>query len=91
MDRWMDGVPYEDCLISKRADWLLDVKVNGAKDESTAVVLANDAVGRMTLVKDSYMDFHTPKIDRGVDEILNATLVDLFKKNFLSEIQNEKE
>jgi hypothetical protein len=32
-----------------------------------------------------------PTIDRGVDEILNSALVELFRKNFLSEIQYDKE
>lgn len=90
MNRWLRDVPYADCLISERSDWLRDIKVNGVGSKEAAVMVAEETVNRVKAVKDEYMDTHQATVDRGVDEILNAALVELFKHNFKTEIGGEK-
>ena len=86
MHRWLRGVPYAECLVSERADWLRNIKINGVKSEAAAVMLAHDTVGELKTVKDEYMETHQATIDPSVDPVLNAALVALFKHNFISEI-----
>lgn len=91
MLRWMDGEPYVDCLIPKQRDLLLAIKKYEYGDLKSAIDGCNNAVSYMKNIKDAYMLANQPTIDRGVDEILNTALVELFRKNFLSEIQYDKE
>ena len=86
MKRWLEGEPYAACLVSRRTDRLLDIKVNGVGSVDTATKLADDAVNRMKSIKDQYMLSHEPAINKKVDVMLNDALVALFKYSFLHEI-----
>ena len=86
MARWMRGVSYEDCLVTETPDALRKIKVDGVGDVSLARLMADETVERMKSVKNEYMETREAKIARGVDDILNRSLIELFKKNFLDEI-----
>lgn len=86
MRRWLSGVPYEQCLITKKRDKLLDIKIHGVNSKDGAVLIADMYVERMKMLKDRYMQEHQPTINHHVDEVFNSVLVGLFKKNFLEEV-----
>lgn len=90
MDRWLHGDSYAACLISKKSDWLRYIKINGIGSKDEAVRIADEVVNRVKSVKDKYMETRQAIVDRGVDEILNTALVELFKHNFKTEIGGEK-
>ena len=90
MDRWLRGVRYEDCLVSEKVDALRKIKVEGVGDVSLARLMADETVEKMKSVKERYMETNEATIDRNVDLVLNAALVDLFKHNFLLEIGGER-
>lgn len=85
MSRWLDGEPYEDCLLSKKADYLKQIKF-GCLSRDEAVEMADRYVSAMKSVKTKYMEEHEPSVNRAVDYILNQTLLQLFKYNFQCEI-----
>ena len=87
MDRWLRGVPYADCLYPENPDNLRDIKINGVGSVGAAVMVADAAVSRMKSTKDAYMNACEATIDRGVDELLNRSLISLFKKNFMTELE----
>ena len=85
MTRWLDGEPYEDCLLSKKTDYLKQIKF-GCLSKDEAVEMADRYVSAMKSVKAKYMEEHEPSVNRAVDYILNQTLLQLFKYNFQFEI-----
>ncbi len=85
MTRWLDGEPYEDCLLSKKTDYLKQIKF-GCLSKDEAVEMADRYVSAMKSVKTKYMEEHEPSVNRAVDYILNQTLLQLFKYNFQCEI-----
>lgn len=85
MTRWLAGEGYEDCLLSKKADYLKQIKF-GCLSKDDAVNMAEVYTSKMKETKAKYMEEHTPTVNRAVDYVLNQTLIDLFKYNFKSEI-----
>lgn len=85
MTRWLAGEAYEDCLLSKKADYLKQIKF-GCLSKDDAVNMAEVYTSKMKETKAKYMEEHTPTVNRAVDYVLNQTLIDLFKYNFKSEI-----
>lgn len=78
--------PYEDCLLSKKADYLKQIKFDClSKDE--AVETADRYVSAMKSVKTKYMEEHEPSVNRAVDYILNQTLLQL--SNTISNVKSE--
>ena len=57
MSRWLDGEPYEDCLLSKKADYLKQIKF-GCLSKDEAVETADRYVSAMKSVKTKYMEEH---------------------------------
>ena len=70
MTRWLDGEPYEDCLLSKKTDYLKQIKF-GCLSKDEAVEMADRYVSAMKSVKAKYMEEHEPSVNRAVDYILN--------------------
>lgn len=89
MIRWLNHEPYEDCLISKQRDYLKNVKLQcHSLDE--ALDLASTTVEAMKETKNRYMEMHkVPTINRDVEKVMNAVLIDLFKCNFTAAIATE--
>lgn len=90
MCRWLDGEPYEDCLIPLQKEMLLEIKKYQRGDLQWAIESCDNAIAYMKSVKDDYMLNNKPTIDYGVDEILNKALLDLFRYNFQLEIGGVK-
>lgn len=78
--RYISGESYASCLISKDTDHLIKIKSDNAFYScEQACELADKLVADSKLVKDKYMEENPLKIDKEVDQILNKTLLEVFK------------
>ncbi|MDD5021841.1 MAG: hypothetical protein PHR82_06930 [Endomicrobiaceae bacterium] len=78
LDRWIAGEPYEECLISKKRDYLKDIK-RSILPLDEAVELANETVEKIKTTKNTYMETHPLQIDKEAKEYVNTVLVELMK------------
>lgn len=86
MGRYLWDCSYADCLISERRELLLDIKRYRFGDLTYALASCDGMIMSMEYIRDSYKKNYGTVIDHGVDQILNQTLLNLFKAHFLSEI-----
>lgn len=68
--RYLNGESYADCLKSKRADYLKDVK-NGHYDLATARIVANTSIDNIDRVCDAYLLNYHHGIDKEVNELID--------------------
>ncbi len=86
LERYIDGVPYSECLIPIDPQRLIDVKA-GYKyslEEARYIATKNETIVKK--IKQEYMDTHPVVIDSEVDEIMNKVLFDVLKHSFKEEI-----
>lgn len=88
MQRWLNGEPYRDCLVSKQRERLREIKLYINCDLAMAQANSDKIVSEMKAIKDTYMQQNPVVIDREVDLVFNRVLLDLFKFNFQCEIGN---
>lgn len=88
MSRFMDEEPYADCLRSKQRDYLIHVKL-GLHTLEEARELMDNTVASMKEDKQRYMDFTPLLINKEADDILKCTTIEILKRAFLRELQNE--
>lgn len=86
MLRYMLDEPYENCLIPRNKDILIEIKSNCPYNVEQAVTIADKIVEAVKIYKQDYMDTHDVVIDKEVDEIMNNVLLNVLKKAFLIEI-----
>lgn len=86
LNRYMDGVPYAECLIPYYPQYLINVKAKYIYSLEEARQIANHAEQRVKFVKQTYMDTHSLVIDAEVDDILNNVLLNVLKHGFRKEI-----
>ena len=86
MTRYIAGEPYADCLVSKQADYLKEVKRRYyGLDEARAIMSAT--IHSMQEDKQHYMDTVPLIINDHADEVLKTATVEILKRCFLKEIQ----
>lgn len=88
LTRYIAGEPYADCLVAKDHDYLMYVKQGNLSLEE-ARVLMDETVKSMQEDKDRYMKEHPVVIDREADQILKTATVEILKRHFLAEVQND--
>lgn len=86
LDRYIDGVPYAECLISKTPEYLVKVKASYIYSRDEAVAIADQCEMAVKYIKQEYMDTHKVIIDKEVDKIMNDVLIDVLKYTFRKEI-----
>lgn len=84
--RYLDGESYEDCLISKQRDYLINVK-RGCHSLDEARSIAKELTSKICSVKAKYMNRNPLKVNKECEDILNKTLLDVMKFNFQTELQ----
>ena len=89
MQRWLNGEPYRDCLVSKQGERLREIKLYINCDLTTAQVNSDRIVSEMKSINDTYMQQNPVVVDREVDSVFNKVLLDLFKFNFQCELGND--
>lgn len=86
LNRYIDGVPYAECLIPTNPQYLINVKAEYLHSLEEARQIANNSEYLVKLKKQEYMDTHPVVIDSEVDDILNNVLFDILKHSFREEI-----
>ena len=86
LERYIDGVPYSECLIPINPQRLIDVKAEYkySLEEARYIATKNEIIVKK--IKQEYMDTHPLVIDSEVDEIMNGVLFDVLKHSFKEEI-----
>lgn len=86
LQRYIDGVPYADCLIPVHADDLVKVKSSYVYSVEEAVEIADNLVDVVKAMKEKYMEETPVRIDKKVDEIMNSVLIKVLKMKFKEEM-----
>ena len=86
LKRYINGVPYAECLIPTRPQALIDIKASYIYSLEEARKIAYNCMFIVKDVKQRYMDTHGVVIDREVDTIMNNVLIDVLKYAFKKEI-----
>ena len=86
LNRYINGVPYEECLIPTNPQHLINVKAEYIYTLEEARQIANNVEYLVKATKQEYMDTHSVVIDTEVDEIMNNVLLEVLKFSFKKEI-----
>lgn len=86
LKRYINGVPYAECLIPTRPQALIDIKASYIYSLEEARKIADNCMFIVKDVKQKYMDTHEVVIDREVDTIMNNVLINVLKYAFKKEI-----
>lgn len=83
--RYISGESYESCLISKKSEYLKDVK-SGYYDLDTARIVANTAIVNIDRATDIYMETHSCEPNKDVDVLLDDVQYNIMKIAIKKEI-----
>lgn len=86
LKRYINGVPYAECLIPTDPQHLIDIKASYIYSLEEAREIANNIEFIVRDVKQKYMDTHPVIIDHEVDTVMNNVLIDVLKYAFKKEI-----
>lgn len=86
LKRYINEVPYAECLIPTRPNYLISVKSGYGYSLEDAIGLADNCVEIVKMVKQAYMDNYEVVIDKEADKIMNNVLIDVLKYAFRKEI-----
>lgn len=90
LNRYINGVPYAECLIPTEPQRLIDVKAKYIYTLDQAIEIADSTLRVVQDVKQKYMDAHPVVIDKEVDEIMNSVLINVLKHSFTKELEEKK-
>lgn len=89
IQRYIDGEKYKNCLISKRAEYLVSVKRDSFHTLDEARGIASSLNEKVKNIKNQYMNENQLVINKKAEEIINDTLLSIIKFAFKSEILEE--
>ena len=91
LNRYINGVPYSECLIPTNPQKLIEVKSKYIYSLEEARKIANDSEARVKEVKQNYMDSNLPIVDREVGNIMNGVLLNVLKYSLKKEVVSTDE
>lgn len=86
LKRYINGVPYAECLIPTGPQHLIDVKASYIYSLEEAREIANNVEFIVRDIKQKYMDSHLVVIDHEVDNLMDVVLINALKHAFKKEI-----
>lgn len=86
LKRYINGVPYRECLIPTRPEHLVEVKSKYIYNLDEAKEIAKNIVDIVKDVKQKYMDEHEVVINNKALEVMQEALVAAIKKSILEDI-----
>ena len=86
LKRYINGVPYAECLIPTDKQHLIDIKSSYIYSLEEAREIANNSEEIVKKVKQQHMDTHEVAIDHEVEAIMNNVLIEVLKYAFKKEI-----
>jgi predicted nucleotidyltransferase len=91
LDRYLAGEPYGDCLISKKSDYLKDVKM-GYYNLEDAREIANKSYNHIHNVCDDFVEKHkNDPVDSSVDFLLDDIAYQIMKHSVINDLFTVKE
>lgn len=88
--RYLAGDSYEECLYSKDADYLMEVKANKF-NLIEARAIAKETLNHIECMADEFLVDNDAHIDYGVDEILNKVQYNIIRKSMKGELLHHGE
>ena len=90
LDRYIAGEPYGDCLLTKQADYLKEVK-QGYYDLEQAREIANRVYNSIHEKCDRFVTTHgKDPVDRSVDELLDDVAYQIMEESVMRDIWDAK-
>lgn len=83
--RYIKGESYADCLVSKQAEYLINVK-RGFHSLEDARNIAREMTRATVDMKNEYMNSHPLVVNHRVDELMNEVLVNVLRASFMGEM-----
>ena len=80
LDRYIDGISYQDCLIPYDREYLISVKAGYRYDLDQAKAIAKEAVDYVKARKQAYMDNNERKVAEDTCNKMDRILVDILIK-----------
>ena len=71
LKRFIGGETYADCLISRQAEYLKNVKIHGYLSLEEARVLAKESLERVCAMADKFREAHIEEANPDVDKLLD--------------------
>ena len=87
--RYINGVPYHECLISQHTQYLISVKSQYIYSLDEAIQVAERIDTRVKNIKDRYMDSHDIVINENAENVMNDVLYNVLKHSFERDILND--
>ena len=86
--RWVDGVPFGECLIDPRGEELSYIKQYGhtIKTLEQAREIANRLDDETNDIKNEYIDTHEYVINENIGEMIDGVVVEIIKESLKKEI-----
>ena len=86
LERFIEGEPYEKCLIPKRKEYILEVKKGiHTLDEARSIALSS--LKKAEKLKQDYFDLHKkPTIDEDISFLLDDVMTSILKDRFVKEL-----
>jgi len=85
IERYINGEPYADCLISRHKDYLIGVK-KGIHTLDEAREIAKTLDHETNEIKNRYIKEHELLVNHDCEDVLNDVLVNMIKFNFREEL-----
>ena len=86
LERYINGVSYEKCLIPTDPQFLIDIKSKYVYSLEQAREIAKKIESEVKAIKQDYMDKNPVVIDTEVEDIMNNVLIEVLKFSFKREI-----
>ena len=88
IERYINGEPYFECLISKQKEYLIEVK-KGIHTLEEARSISNTLDKETCDIKKQYMENNALKINSECETILNDALISLIRYSFQKELKDD--
>jgi predicted nucleotidyltransferase len=89
LERYIDGVPYRECLKTTQPNYLIEVKSTYKYSLEEAKHIAKTSVERVKAIKDKYMNTVPIKVNKLAEEAMQQVLIDTLKKSFMEDMNDE--
>ena len=89
--RYTSGVSFEECLISKDYDYLVDIKKNGHSlyTLEEAVALGEKLDAETCEIYENFQDTHEEVIDEKMEELMKEVTMNILKKSLREDVLSQ--
>ena len=87
LEQFVSGKSYEECLIPRRKEYILEVK-KGIHSLEEARAIAQSSLRKAENIKKDYFNKHkNATVDKEIEEFLDDTMVSILKRKFTQELK----